>query len=70
MNFTVQLQVVFQHRQLLVNFTVIDSLYLDRAKGVTRDSKHAYSQDGGLVVLYWNLAKDGCIMKTAGFNPL
>ncbi|MBB5073855.1 dihydroxyacid dehydratase/phosphogluconate dehydratase [Bartonella callosciuri] len=33
-----------------------------------RDSKHAYSQDRGLAVLYGNLAKDGCIVKTAGFD--
>ncbi|WP_019220847.1 dihydroxy-acid dehydratase [Bartonella senegalensis] len=45
-----------------------DNLDLDRAKGIIRDSKHAYSQDGGLAVLYGNLAKDGCIVKTAGVD--
>ncbi|WP_336293684.1 dihydroxy-acid dehydratase [Bartonella sp. CB169] len=45
-----------------------NSLDLDREKGVIRDVKHAYSQDGGLAVLYGNLAKDGCIVKTAGVD--
>jgi dihydroxy-acid dehydratase len=39
---------------------------MDAAKGCIRDVEHAYSRDGGLVVLYGNLAKDGCILKTAG----
>jgi len=39
---------------------------MDAAKGCIRDTGHAYSRDGGLVVLYGNLAKDGCILKTAG----
>ncbi|ENN92813.1 dihydroxy-acid dehydratase [Bartonella bovis] len=45
-----------------------DTLDLDREKGVIRDIAHAYSQDGGLAVLYGNLAKDGCIVKTAGVD--
>ncbi|WP_455482055.1 dihydroxy-acid dehydratase [Bartonella sp. B35(2025)] len=45
-----------------------DTLDLDRSRGVIRDIKHAYSQDGGLAVLYGNLAKDGCIVKTAGVD--
>ncbi len=45
-----------------------ESLDLDREKGVIRDREHAYSQDGGLAVLYGNLAKDGCIVKTAGVD--
>src|SRR5690606_8043981 len=45
-----------------------DSLDLDREKGVIRDTAHAYSQDGGLAVLYGNLAEDGCIVKTAGVD--
>lgn len=40
----------------------------DREKGCIRDVKHAYSQDGGLAVLFGNLAKDGCIVKTAGVD--
>ncbi|HEX8978103.1 MAG TPA: dihydroxy-acid dehydratase [Parasulfuritortus sp.] len=43
-------------------------LDLDRAKGCIREKAHAYSQDGGLAVLYGNLAKDGCIVKTAGVD--
>lgn len=45
-----------------------ETLDLDREKGVIRDKEHAYSQDGGLAVLYGNLAKDGCIVKTAGVD--
>ncbi|MHB1590851.1 MAG: dihydroxy-acid dehydratase [Sulfuricella sp.] len=43
-------------------------LDLDRAKGCIRDKAHAYSQDGGLAVLYGNIAVDGCIVKTAGVD--
>ncbi|WP_142416227.1 dihydroxy-acid dehydratase [Bartonella massiliensis] len=45
-----------------------ETLDLDREKGVIRNREHAYSQDGGLAVLYGNLAKDGCIVKTAGVD--
>lgn len=44
------------------------TLDLDREKGVIRTKTHAYSQDGGLAVLYGNLAEDGCIVKTAGVD--
>lgn len=40
----------------------------DRANGCIRDQAHAYSQDGGLAVLYGNIAVDGCIVKTAGVD--
>ncbi|HBJ69023.1 dihydroxy-acid dehydratase [Alcaligenes nematophilus] len=40
----------------------------DRAKGCIRDKANAYSQDGGLAVLYGNLAINGCIVKTAGVD--
>ncbi len=43
-------------------------LDLDRAGGCIRDIAHAYSQDGGLAVLYGNLAEHGCIVKTAGVD--
>jgi dihydroxy-acid dehydratase len=43
-------------------------LDLDREKGIIRDKAHAYSQDGGLAVLYGNIAEDGCIVKTAGVD--
>jgi len=38
----------------------------DAARGCVRDVAHAYSRDGGLAVLYGNIAEDGCIVKTAG----
>ena len=41
-------------------------LDLDRADGAIRDGAHAFSQDGGLAVLYGNIAEDGAIVKTAG----
>ncbi len=40
----------------------------DRESGCIRDKAHAYSQDGGLAVLYGNIAVDGCIVKTAGVD--
>ncbi|MDD2834115.1 MAG: dihydroxy-acid dehydratase [Methylotenera sp.] len=40
----------------------------NRAEGCIRDKAHAYSQDGGLAVLYGNIAQDGCIVKTAGVD--
>ncbi|KKO61461.1 Dihydroxy-acid dehydratase [Janthinobacterium sp. KBS0711] len=44
------------------------SVDTDRATGCIRDKAHAYSQDGGLAVLYGNLAEKGCIVKTAGVD--
>jgi len=41
---------------------------LDRSTGCIRDREHAYSQDGGLAVLYGNIAEKGCIVKTAGVD--
>jgi dihydroxy-acid dehydratase len=41
---------------------------MDREKGCIRDAEHAYSKDGGLAVLYGNIAADGCIVKTAGVD--
>jgi dihydroxy-acid dehydratase len=46
-----------------------DALDVDRAAGVIRDVAHAYSRDGGLAVLYGNIAEDGAIVKTAGVDP-
>ena len=43
-------------------------LDLDREKGVIRDAAHAFSKDGGLAVLYGNLAEEGSIVKTAGVD--
>jgi len=44
------------------------SLDLDRAKGCIRSVPNAYSKDGGLAVLYGNIALDGCVVKTAGVD--
>ena len=40
----------------------------NRAEGCIRDLEHAYSKDGGLAVLFGNIAKDGCVVKTAGVD--
>jgi dihydroxy-acid dehydratase len=45
-----------------------DSLDLDRKEGCIRELAHAYSKDGGLAVLYGNIAENGCIVKTAGVD--
>ena len=45
-----------------------DAVDLDRETGVIRDIDHAYSKDGGLAVLFGNIALDGCIVKTAGVD--
>jgi len=44
------------------------TLDTDRKNGCIREQQYAYSQDGGLAVLYGNLAEDGCIVKTAGVD--
>jgi len=44
------------------------SLDDDRAAGCIRDLEHAYSTEGGLAVLYGNIAEDGCVVKTAGVD--
>ncbi len=45
-----------------------ESVDTDRAAGVIRDLAHAFSQDGGLAVLFGNIAENGCIVKTAGVD--
>jgi dihydroxy-acid dehydratase len=45
-----------------------DELDTDRQNGVIRSAEHAFSKDGGLAVLYGNIAQDGCIVKTAGVD--
>ena len=45
-----------------------DSVDMDRKGGVIRNKENAFSQDGGLAVLFGNLAEDGCIVKTAGVD--
>src|SRR5699024_8113549 len=44
------------------------SLDLDRETGCIRSVEHAYSHEGGLAVLYGNIAEDGCVVKTAGVD--
>ncbi len=45
-----------------------DDVDVDRESGVIRNAENAFSQDGGLAVLYGNLAEEGCIVKTAGVD--
>jgi len=45
-----------------------DALDTDRAKGVIRSVDNAFTKDGGLAVLFGNIAEDGCIVKTAGVD--
>ena len=47
---------------------IYPDLDTDRVAGCIRDVEHAYSKDGGLAVLYGNIAADGCIVKTAGVD--
>ncbi|MCI5220224.1 MAG: dihydroxy-acid dehydratase, partial [Candidatus Electrothrix sp. LOE2] len=49
--------------------TMYETLDTDREKGCIRNADHAYSKDGGLAVLYGNIAENGCIVKTAGVDP-
>ena len=44
------------------------TLDTDRANGCIRDLEHAYTKDGGLAVLFGNIAQDGCVVKTAGVD--
>ncbi len=46
-----------------------ESLDKDRTSGCIRDIEHAYTKDGGLAVLFGNIAQDGCVVKTAGVDP-
>ncbi|GAB6394386.1 MAG: dihydroxy-acid dehydratase [Bacteroidales bacterium] len=48
--------------------TYYDTLDTNRASGCIRDLEHAYAKDGGLAVLYGNIALDGCVVKTAGVD--
>ena len=50
------------------NMCYNDSFDLDRKSGCIRDVDNAYFSDGGLAVLYGNLAEDGCVVKTAGVD--
>jgi dihydroxy-acid dehydratase len=55
-------------QQAFSQSTRYPTLDADRAEGCIRDLEHAYSKDGGLAVLYGNLAERGCIVKTAGVD--
>ena len=46
-----------------------ETLDTDRVNGCIRDIEHAYTKDGGMAVLFGNIAKDGCVVKTAGVAP-
>ena len=48
--------------------THYDTLDTDRTGGCIRDLDHAYTKDGGLAVLFGNIAQDGCVVKTAGVD--
>ena len=45
-----------------------ETLDKDRSNGCIRDLEHAYTKDGGLAVLFGNIAQDGCVVKTAGVD--
>ena len=45
-----------------------ETLDTDRSEGCIRDIQHAYTRDGGLAVLFGNIAQDGCVVKTAGVD--
>jgi len=48
--------------------TAYKELDSDREKGCIRDVEHPYNKDGGLAVLFGNIARKGCLVKTAGFD--
>ena len=49
--------------------SVYEALDADRENGCIRSVQHAYNKDGGLAVLYGNIAENGCMVKTAGIDP-
>lgn len=55
--------------KLGVQDTNYPSLDTDRATGCIRDIEHAYTKDGGMAILFGNIAQDGCVVKTAGVDP-
>ncbi len=54
--------------KLGVQNTVYETLDTDRAGGCIRDIEHAYTKDGGMAILFGNIAQDGCVVKTAGVD--
>ncbi|OEU83367.1 MAG: dihydroxy-acid dehydratase, partial [Desulfobulbaceae bacterium C00003063] len=49
--------------------TMYEEADLDRQRGCIRDLDHCYSKEGGLAVLFGNIAENGCVVKTAGVDP-
>ncbi len=54
--------------QLGAQETYYESFDTDRANGCIRDIEHAYTKDGGMAILFGNIAQDGCVVKTAGVD--
>ena len=54
--------------ELGVQNTNYDTLDTDRENGCIRDIEHAYTKDGGMAILFGNIAQDGCVVKTAGVD--
>ena len=59
----------FVNLKLASQKAIYSTLDLDRKDGCIRSIEHAYYKDGGLAVLFGNIAKDGCIVKSAGVDP-
>ena len=55
--------------QLGAQETYYESFDTDRENGCIRDIEHAYTRDGGMAILFGNIAQDGCVVKTAGVDP-
>ena len=54
--------------KLGVQDTQYETLDADRENGCIRDIEHAYTKDGGMAVLFGNIAQNGCVVKTAGVD--
>ena len=54
--------------KLGVQNTMYETLDTDREKGCIRDIEHAYTKDGGMAILFGNIAQDGCVVKIAGVD--
>ncbi len=54
--------------QLGAQSNTYPTLDTDREKGCIRDIEHAYTKDGGMAILFGNIAQDGCVVKTAGVD--
>jgi len=59
---------MFHNLELGSQENYYDKLDVDREKGCIRNYEHAYNKEGGLAVLFGNIARDGCIVKTAGVD--